>query len=56
LNSTTLQKCFKIDGIGKFSYINIEENIRDFDFGEIYIGNEVEYPLNIVNYSNVFIL
>jgi hypothetical protein len=53
LNSTTLQKCFKIDGIGKFSYINIEENIRDFDFGEIYIGNEVEYPLNIVNYSNV---
>ncbi|ORX51756.1 hypothetical protein BCR36DRAFT_287578 [Piromyces finnis] len=53
LNYTTLQKCLKIDGIGKFSYINIEGDTRDFDFGDVYIGNEIEYPFNIVNYSNV---
>eukprot|EP00833_Pecoramyces_ruminatium_P004966 jgi/Orpsp1_1/1178998/evm.model.c7180000067523.1 len=53
LNSTTLQKCLKIDGIGKFSYISIEDNIKDFDFGDVYIGDEIEYPFNIVNYSNV---
>ncbi|ORX76894.1 hypothetical protein BCR32DRAFT_295949 [Anaeromyces robustus] len=53
LNLTTLQKCLKIDGIGKFSYINIENNVKEFDFGEAYIGEEMEYPFNIVNYSNV---
>jgi hypothetical protein len=53
LNSTTLQRCLKIDGTGKFSYICIEENTKNFDFGEVYIGDEMEYPFNIVNYSNV---
>jgi len=55
LNSTTLQKCLKIDGIGKFSYINIEDNNKVFDFGKVYIGDEIEYPFNIINYSNVYI-
>ncbi|KAJ3300829.1 hypothetical protein HK104_000022 [Borealophlyctis nickersoniae] len=42
-----------IEGIGKFSHLTIEGNVKEFDFGDVFVGHTAERKFVLVNSSAV---
>lgn len=42
-----------VHGIGKFSHITLKDNIKTFDFGQVFVGRQVEKKIIVENHSSV---
>ncbi|KAJ3221474.1 hypothetical protein HK099_003484 [Clydaea vesicula] len=46
-------KALNVNGIGKYSHISIEGYVKEFDFGEVFVGKYAEKKLILNNFSAV---